>query len=190
MNRSNSSIAVVGATGHTGQFVVQEALRRGLSVVAVGRSAARLDETTPPGISRRVVKFDDPASLEQAFTGCAVVINCAGPFLDTAAPVARAGLHGPFLRPLPRIRVHRCTHEPADLLVDRFVFQIDDQQLSGTAMEVRLDLFDVAIECTDELRRIVLAGYSDSGWLVLPIDKFLEGIEPMRPLVQLPVAAD
>lgn len=92
MNSSNQCIAVVGATGHTGQFVVQEALRRGLSVVAVGRSAARLDETMPPGIPRRVVEFDDPASLEQAFTGCAVVINCAGPFLDTAAPVARAAL--------------------------------------------------------------------------------------------------
>ena len=31
MNTSNPSIAVVGATGHTGQFVVQEALRRGMA---------------------------------------------------------------------------------------------------------------------------------------------------------------
>lgn len=92
MNRSNSSIAVVGATGHTGQFVVQEALRRGLSVVAVGRSAARLEETMAPAVPRRVAEFGDPASLEQAFAGCAVVINCAGPFLDTAAPVAQAAL--------------------------------------------------------------------------------------------------
>lgn len=36
--------------------------------------------------------LDDPVGLEQAFAGCAVVINCAGPFLDTAAPVARAAL--------------------------------------------------------------------------------------------------
>ena len=92
MNRSNSSIAVVGATGHTGQFVVQEALRRGLSVVAVGRCAARLEETMTPAVPRRVAEFGDPASLEQAFAGCAVVINCAGPFLDTAAPVAQAAL--------------------------------------------------------------------------------------------------
>jgi len=39
-----------------------------------------------------VAMLDDPASLEKAFAGCAVVINCAGPFLDTAAPVAQAAL--------------------------------------------------------------------------------------------------
>ena len=85
-------IAVYGATGHTGQFVVQEAQRRGLPVVAVGRSAARLDEVFAPGVTRRIADLADPTSLEQAFAGCAVVINCAGPFLDTAAPVAQAAL--------------------------------------------------------------------------------------------------
>ena len=92
MNSTTKFIAVYGATGHTGQFVVHEALRRGLPVVAVGRSAARLDETIPPTVPRRIAELDDPATLEQAFAGCAVVINCAGPFLDTAAPVARAAL--------------------------------------------------------------------------------------------------
>ena len=92
MNSISKGIAVVGATGHTGQFVVHEALRRGLSVVAVGRSAARLDETIPAAVPRRVAELDDPVRLEQAFAGCAVVINCAGPFLDTAAPVAQAAL--------------------------------------------------------------------------------------------------
>lgn len=92
MDSTSKFIAVYGATGHTGRFVVQEVQRRGLPVVAVGRSAARLDETMPPAVLRRVAELDDPASLEQAFAGCAVVINCAGPFLDTAAPVARAAL--------------------------------------------------------------------------------------------------
>jgi short subunit dehydrogenase-like uncharacterized protein len=97
MTSTSNSIAVYGATGHTGQFVVHELRRRGLSVVAVGRSAARLDETMPASVARRIAELDDPSSLEQAFAGCAVVINCAGPFLDTAAPVAgaalRAGCH-------------------------------------------------------------------------------------------------
>lgn len=92
MNSTSKCIAVYGATGHTGQFVVHEVLRRGLPVVAVGRSTARLDETFPPAVSRRVAMLDDPISLEQAFAGCAVVINCAGPFLDTAAPVAQAAI--------------------------------------------------------------------------------------------------
>ncbi|MDQ2780815.1 MAG: saccharopine dehydrogenase NADP-binding domain-containing protein [Pseudomonadota bacterium] len=85
-------IAVYGATGHTGQFVVREAQRRGLPVVAVGRSAAMLAETSPAAIFRRVACLDDPTGLEHAFAGCAVVLNCAGPFLDTAAPVAQAAL--------------------------------------------------------------------------------------------------
>src|SRR3989344_4958922 len=50
MTSSVPSIAVYGASGHTGQFVVQ------------------------------------------AFAGCGVVIHCAGPFMDTAAPVAQAAL--------------------------------------------------------------------------------------------------
>lgn len=91
MHPTAKSIAVYGATGHTGRFVVQEALRRELPVVAVGRDAARLDETSPPGVTRRVAALD-AAGLEQAFARCAVVINCAGPFLDTAMPVAQAAL--------------------------------------------------------------------------------------------------
>ena len=97
MHTPSRLIAVYGATGHTGQFVVREAQRRGLPVLAVGRTAAGLDEAFPPAVARRVATLDDPASVERAFAGCAVVINCAGPFLDTAAPVAqgalRAGCH-------------------------------------------------------------------------------------------------
>ncbi|HKW83476.1 MAG TPA: saccharopine dehydrogenase NADP-binding domain-containing protein [Burkholderiaceae bacterium] len=92
MDFTDSFIAVYGAAGHTGQFVVREAQRLGLPVVAVGRSAARLAETFPAAVERRVALLDDPLSLERAFAGCAVVINCAGPFLDTAAPVAQAAL--------------------------------------------------------------------------------------------------
>lgn len=93
MSSTNQFIAVYGATGHTGRFVVREAQRRGLPVVAVGRSAARLDATTPPSVPRRFAALDDPVGLAQAFAGCTVVINCAGPFLDTAAAVAQAALH-------------------------------------------------------------------------------------------------
>ena len=94
MHSAAKPVAVYGATGHTGRFVVQEAQRRGLSIVAVGRSAARLDETLPSAIERRVAALEDPVGLEQAFARCEVVINCAGPFLDTAAPVAQAALRG------------------------------------------------------------------------------------------------
>lgn len=92
MNSTRQTIAVFGAAGHTGRFVVQEALQRGLDVVAVGRDARKLSESLPLEVEGRVADIDDPASLDRAFAGCAVVINCAGPFLDTAAPVGAAAL--------------------------------------------------------------------------------------------------
>lgn len=81
-------VAVYGASGHTGKFVVAELLRRGIPVIAVGRDPARL----PSGLPGRVAAIDDPAALDRAFAGCSVVINCAGPFLDTATPVAEAAI--------------------------------------------------------------------------------------------------
>lgn len=85
-------VAVYGANGHTGRFVVQEALRRGLRVVAVGRSAERLAGLFPPAVECRVAGLDDPAALQRAFAGSGVVVHCAGPFMDTAEPVAHAAL--------------------------------------------------------------------------------------------------
>lgn len=84
----SKAIAVYGAGGHTGRFVVNEVLRRGLRVVAIGRDASKL----PAGVEARVATVDDPAALTEALRGCGVVINCAGPFLDTAAPVIEAAL--------------------------------------------------------------------------------------------------
>lgn len=75
-------IAVVGANGHTGRFVAAELERQGLAPVAIGRSATA-----------------DAASLDAALAGCAAVINCAGPFLDTAPAVTDAALRAriPYL---------------------------------------------------------------------------------------------
>ena len=81
-------VAVYGAGGHTARFVLAELRRRGMPAIAVGRSAA----TLPGGVPARVAAIGDAAALDAAFAGCAVVINCAGPFLDTARPVIEAAL--------------------------------------------------------------------------------------------------
>ncbi|GAB3344939.1 saccharopine dehydrogenase family protein [Lysobacter tyrosinilyticus] len=89
MNHQHAApVAVYGASGHTGKFVVAELRRRGLPVIAVGRDPSRL----PADLPGRTAAIDDPAALDRAFAGCAMVINCAGPFLDTAAPVVEAAL--------------------------------------------------------------------------------------------------
>ncbi len=45
----------------------------------------------------RLASVDDPASLDRAIAGASAVINCAGPFVDSAAPIIdaalRSGIH-------------------------------------------------------------------------------------------------
>ncbi|MHB1302804.1 MAG: saccharopine dehydrogenase family protein [Acidiphilium sp.] len=88
------AVAVFGATGHTGRFVVSELQRRGLPPVAIARDAAKLEEAgfARRGIEVRVASTGDADSLDRAFAGVAAVVNCAGPFLDTADAVASTAL--------------------------------------------------------------------------------------------------
>jgi short subunit dehydrogenase-like uncharacterized protein len=91
---AQKTVAVVGANGHTGRFVVAELLRRGLRPIAIGRSAKRLAEAVFPeaSIEIREAAVEDDAALDRALAGAAAVINCAGPFMDTADAVVRAAL--------------------------------------------------------------------------------------------------
>ncbi|WP_426754695.1 saccharopine dehydrogenase family protein [Myxococcus sp. Y35] len=92
------AIAVFGAYGHTGRFVVDELLRRGHRVVAMGRDPARLSAAWgSAGIELRAVSLEDADALARAFEGVEAVVNCAGPFLDTAEAMVAAAL---------RARVH------------------------------------------------------------------------------------
>src|SRR5579859_3434992 len=87
-------VAVYGAYGHTGRFVVAELLARGFTPIAIGRSSEKLKSLAErhPGLEIRVATVEDPASLDRAFDGAAAVINCAGPFASTVAPVVDAAL--------------------------------------------------------------------------------------------------
>ncbi len=86
-------IAVYGAYGHTGRFVLDELRQRGLVPVACGRDPARLEQlAAATGVEVRTAAVDDAAALDAAFAGTAAVLHCAGPFLDTAAPVLDAAL--------------------------------------------------------------------------------------------------
>jgi short subunit dehydrogenase-like uncharacterized protein len=92
-------VLVYGAYGHTGRFVVADLLRHGLTPILSGRNLAGLAAMAGqfPGLQARPASVDDNRSLDDAVRGAAVVVNCAGPFLDTAVPVAaaavRAGAH-------------------------------------------------------------------------------------------------
>lgn len=87
-------IAVFGAYGHTGRFVVSELRRRGSTPILCGRDPEKLATlgASHPGLQLRVASIDDPDALDRALAGAAAVINCAGPFLDTAPALIEAAL--------------------------------------------------------------------------------------------------
>jgi hypothetical protein len=87
-------VAVYGAYGHTGRFVVAQLREHGFVPVLSGRDAVklRLLVASETGLEARPASIDDPASLDRALAGTAVVVNCAGPFAVTAAPVIEAAL--------------------------------------------------------------------------------------------------
>ena len=92
--RSQRPVGVFGGSGHTGRFVVSELLRRGFQPIAIGRNKAKLaaSEFHQRGIETRIATVEDPGSLDQALIDLRAIINCAGPFLDTAEPLIAASL--------------------------------------------------------------------------------------------------
>ncbi|WAZ25721.1 saccharopine dehydrogenase NADP-binding domain-containing protein [Streptomyces cinnabarinus] len=85
-------VAVFGAYGHTGRFVVAELLDRGFVPVLSGRDPEKLRASAAPGLELRPASVDDAAALDRALAGTAAVINAAGPFATTAGPVIEAAL--------------------------------------------------------------------------------------------------
>lgn len=89
---SSTDVVVVGASGLVGQRVVGELVRDHIAVAAC-RHTGDIDL----GIPVHAIDIAVPASLEKAFAGARVVINCAGPLRTTAEPVLvaamRAGAH-------------------------------------------------------------------------------------------------
>jgi NAD(P)-dependent dehydrogenase (short-subunit alcohol dehydrogenase family) len=91
---TDRTIAVFGAYGHTGRFVVSELRNRGWTPILCGRDPEKLAilGASHPELSLRVASIDHPAALDRALAGADAVINCAGPFLDTAPPIIEAAL--------------------------------------------------------------------------------------------------
>jgi short subunit dehydrogenase-like uncharacterized protein len=97
MNGSPSWM-LYGAAGHTGSLIARHAQERGHRPLLAGRSAPAITAlATRLDLPYRALALDDPAALSAALDGMDLVLNAAGPFLHTAAPLAeaclRAGVH-------------------------------------------------------------------------------------------------
>ncbi|MDP1891967.1 MAG: saccharopine dehydrogenase NADP-binding domain-containing protein, partial [Gemmatimonadaceae bacterium] len=86
-------VIIYGATGYTGQLVVDECLSQGMRPALAGRDAASVRALAQRhGLEWRAASLDDAAALDRALAGATVVIHCAGPFARTSRPMADACL--------------------------------------------------------------------------------------------------
>jgi short subunit dehydrogenase-like uncharacterized protein len=84
------TLLVYGAYGYTGELVAEELAERGRDPVLAGRNSAELGRVgTRLGCETRAFSVD---GADAHLDGVDVVLNCAGPFVDTAEPLADACL--------------------------------------------------------------------------------------------------
>lgn len=88
-------VLVYGAAGHTGRFVVQALREQGHAVLLAGRDLGKLQAAFPdaPADQLRVQALDgDAAALTALLAESALVVNCAGPFADSAPQLLQAAV--------------------------------------------------------------------------------------------------
>ena len=83
-------LMIYGAYGYTGELIAREAVRRGLRPIIAGRNADRLKPLAAElGIDHRAFPVEDARNhLDDIGT----ILNCAGPFSQTAAMLTGACL--------------------------------------------------------------------------------------------------
>ncbi|MEC3955412.1 saccharopine dehydrogenase NADP-binding domain-containing protein [Nocardia sp. CDC153] len=90
------TIAVYGASGHTGGYILSDLRRRGLTPILVGRNAQRLraaaDAAGLPGAEIRIAAADDRAALVAALTGADVVISSLPGYVDIGEQILAAAI--------------------------------------------------------------------------------------------------
>jgi len=86
------SLLVYGSYGYTGRLIVHEAVRRGATPVVSGRSGrAVATQAATLGLEGRVFTLED-TNLDEHVAPFDAVLNCAGPFTETAPDLVDACL--------------------------------------------------------------------------------------------------
>lgn len=84
---------IYGAYGYTGELIAREAVQLGLQPVLAGRDRERLERLgSELGCPVRAFPVDDQNATFHALEDIAIVLNCAGPFVDTAPAMMQACL--------------------------------------------------------------------------------------------------
>lgn len=83
-------LLVFGSHGYTGRLVVKEALARGVEPMLAGRREEAVRGHAEAARSGRALAWRAFTVDRPNLEGVTTVLNCAGPFVDTAEPLVRA----------------------------------------------------------------------------------------------------
>ncbi|MBX9913237.1 MAG: saccharopine dehydrogenase NADP-binding domain-containing protein, partial [Pseudomonadaceae bacterium] len=83
---------IYGANGYTARLIAQQAKSLGLQPILAGRSADIQELATQLGLPARQFDLSNQAASSKALADVQLVLNCAGPFSATAAPMLQACL--------------------------------------------------------------------------------------------------
>jgi short subunit dehydrogenase-like uncharacterized protein len=87
------TLMIYGANGYTGELIAREARARALPAILAGRSEAKLAPLAAElAFPARAFALTSPAECQSGLAGVTVLLNCAGPFSRTAAPLIAACL--------------------------------------------------------------------------------------------------
>lgn len=88
-----SEFLIYGANGYTGRLIAREAAARGMKPTLAGRDAFQVEALAKElKLPSRVFALGDLASKIELLQGVRVVLNCAGPFSQTAPAMIAACL--------------------------------------------------------------------------------------------------
>lgn len=92
MDLKHKTIAVTGATGFLGRYIVEVLLRRGARVVGVVRNPQRVPELTARGVEMRKADLADVEALAKGFAGADAIVSNAALFaIDRMLSFSRKG---------------------------------------------------------------------------------------------------
>ena len=108
-----SEVLIYGAYGYSGKLITEECLRNNIKPVIAGRNEEALKTLADKHqLKYKVLSTENTAAIDEALSTVNVLINCAGPFKDTAEPLVEACLrtHTHYLDITGEMRVFEFIH--------------------------------------------------------------------------------
>ena len=86
-------LLIYGSYGYAGALIARTAVDEGMTPILAGRHPERVEEQALDlGLDHRVFTLEHPEAIEEQVEDVSAVLNCAGPFANTAKPLYSACL--------------------------------------------------------------------------------------------------